>query len=88
MARCPFVSPTWYQDLEARAEPIATAVLAPIRHLLHWGSARTGLPVVVLGVIAAVVAWRVGRRSWPVAIELALALGVLLLATHLGWIRW
>jgi hypothetical protein len=82
------VSPSWIHDLEALAQPIVTAVSLPIRHVLRWGAARTGLPVVVVGMIAAVVAWRVGRRSWPVAVELALALGVLLLATRLGWIRW
>ena len=58
------------------------------RHALHWASVHTGLPVIVVAALGLVLAWRVGRRTWHVAFELALALAVLLVATRFGWIRW
>jgi hypothetical protein len=80
--------PAWFLELEARLRPLAGSALLWGRHALHWLSAHTGLPVIVVAAIALLVAWRVARRTWHIAFELALALAVLLVATHLGWIRW
>jgi hypothetical protein len=81
-------SPPWAEALEARARSIADGGLLPARHLLHWTSEHTGLPVIVVAALASVLAWRVARRTWHIALELGLALAVLLVATKLGWIRW
>jgi hypothetical protein len=82
------VLPPWVLELEARVRPTAQAALASSRHVLHWAASRTGLPVVVIAALALVVTWRVARRTWHVAFELALAVAVLLVATRFGWIRW
>jgi hypothetical protein len=81
------VSPSWI-DLEARLRPAAEAALATAKHALHWTAGRTGLPVVVVAALAMVVGWRVARRTWHIALELALAVAALLVASRLGWIRW
>jgi hypothetical protein len=81
-------TPSWIVELEARIRPTGESALAWARHGLHWVSAHTGLPVVVVAAIALIVAWRVARRTWHIAFELALAVAALLVATHLGWIRW
>jgi hypothetical protein len=59
-----------------------------LRTALHWASLRTGLPLVVIGAIALVTAIRVFRRSLRLAVELALAVVLLMAATRFGWIAW
>ena len=81
-------TPSWIVELEARVRPTGESALAWGRYTLHWVSAHTGLPVVVVAAIALIVAWRVARRTWHIAFELTLAVAALLVATHLGWIRW
>jgi hypothetical protein len=78
----------WLVELGARTRPSAESALASGKHALHWAAAHTGLPVVVVAALTLVVAWRVARRTWHIAFELALAVAALLVATHLGWIRW
>jgi hypothetical protein len=75
-------------ELEAWARPLAAAAETHARHALHWISARTGLPAVVVATLALVVAWRVTKRSWHVLLELAVAAAVVFAATRFGWIRW
>jgi hypothetical protein len=82
------VEPSWMLSVEAWARPLAAASVAWLRHALRWASDHTGLPVVVVAALAIVLGWRVARRTWHIALELGLALAVLLLATKLGWIRW
>jgi hypothetical protein len=77
-----------FELAEERVRALAHAALAVGRHGLRWASQRTGLPGAVLALLAGVLAFRVARRTWRVALELGLALAVLLIATHLGWIRW
>jgi hypothetical protein len=59
-----------------------------VRHALRWAAHHTGLPVVVVAALALVLAFRIAKRTWHVALELAVAAGLLLAATKLGWIRW
>jgi hypothetical protein len=80
--------PPWLVHLVSRIRPSATSVLAVGKYALAWAAGRTGLPVVVIAALALVIGWRVARRTWHIAFELALALAVLLVATRLGWIRW
>jgi hypothetical protein len=86
------VSPSWLAPwlphLAARARPAADAALAGAKHAVHWAAGRTGLPVVVVAALALVLGWRIARRTWHIALELALAVTVLLVAARLGWIRW
>lgn len=79
---------SWLLDLLAWARPSVTSALALAKEGLHWAAGRTGLPVVVVAALAIVVGWRVARKTWHIAFELALAVAVLLVAMRLGWIRW
>jgi hypothetical protein len=80
--------PSWFLELEESVRPLAATSLASAKQALHWTSGRTGLPVVVVAALSLVVAWRIARRTWHIALELALAVAALLMATRLGWIRW
>ncbi len=55
---------------------------------LRWGSAHTGLPVILVAAIALVVSCRVFRRSVRFVVEVTIALALLLVATRIGWIHW
>jgi hypothetical protein len=59
-----------------------------LREALRWGAHHSGLPVVLVAALALVVSFRVARRAARLAVEVVLATTVLLVATHLGWIRW
>jgi hypothetical protein len=59
-----------------------------VRAALRWGAHHTGVPVVVFAGVALVVSWHVFRRTLRLALEVALAVVALLVATHLGWISW
>jgi hypothetical protein len=55
---------------------------------LRWGAVHSGLPVVLVAAIGLVVSMRLVRRWAGFAVEVALAAGVLAVATRFGWIRW
>jgi hypothetical protein len=59
-----------------------------LRMVLHWASERTGLPVIVIAAVALVTAFRVFKRSLRMAVEVVLAVALLLAATRFGWIAW
>jgi len=86
------VSPAWLERGEHAAwgavHPFGVGVASACRHLVRWGAAHTGLPAIVVAALAVVLFWRVARRTWQVVFELAVAFGLLLAATKLGWIRW
>jgi hypothetical protein len=42
----------------------------------------------LIAAVAIVVTWRLIRRSLRVGVELVVAVGLLAVATRLGWIRW
>jgi hypothetical protein len=71
--------------------PVSTwlpGVGAGLRTALRWGSAHTGLPVVLVAAAGLVVSLRLARRWAGFAVEVAVAAGVLAAATRFGWIRW
>jgi hypothetical protein len=59
-----------------------------LRDALHWASERTGLPVIVIAAAVLVTSWRLFKRSLRLAVEVVLAVAVLLAATRFGWIAW
>ncbi len=59
-----------------------------LRWVLRWGAAHTGLPVVVVAAVALVISLRLARRWARFVVEVAVAAGVLVLATRFGWIKW
>ena len=81
--------------------PIARSMLHPTRLLawaallgggvrngLAWASHHTGLPVIVVAAIALVASWHIFKRTVRFALEVALAVAVLLVATRLGLLSW
>ena len=59
-----------------------------LRAALRWGSAHSGLPVVIVAALAVVVSWRLAKRSARLAVEVTVVTVMLLMATRLGWISW
>jgi hypothetical protein len=58
------------------------------RAALRWCAEHTGLPVVMVAAVSLVISLRLARRWARFAVEVALALGVLLFAARWGWVRW
>jgi hypothetical protein len=80
--------PSWALHALDFARPLASQAENRAQEGLHWVSAHTGLPGVVIGALGLVLAWRVASRTWYVIFELAVAFALLFAATHFGWIRW
>jgi hypothetical protein len=59
-----------------------------VRAGLEWASHHTGLPVIVVAAMALVASWHLFRRTLRFAVEVALAVAVLLVATRLGLLSW
>ncbi len=59
-----------------------------LRAALRWGSAHSGLPVVLVAALAIVVSLRLVKRAARLAVEVVVATVLLLMATRLGWITW
>lgn len=58
------------------------------RWWLRWCAAHSGIPVIVIAAVALVISVRVARRWARFVVEVAFALGALLVASRLGWVRW
>jgi hypothetical protein len=71
-----------------RLLPWPPALGQGMRAALRWGAGHTGLPVVVFAGIAIVLSWHLFRRTLRLAVEVVIAVAVLLVATRLGWIAW
>ncbi len=55
---------------------------------LHAVARHTGIPVIIVAAVALVLSYRLARRGGRLALELGLALVLVLAATRLGWVRW
>jgi hypothetical protein len=49
---------------------------------------RTGLPISLVAALALVLCFRIARRAGHLALELVLAVALVLAATRAGWIRF
>jgi hypothetical protein len=67
---------------------IGPTAAAGLRTILRWGSHHTGLPAIVVAAIAIVLSWRIIKRSFRLAVEVVIALMLLVVATRLGWLAW
>jgi hypothetical protein len=67
---------------------LAAAPVSSLREGLHWLANHSGLPVMLVAAIAIVVSWRVFKKVARLAIEVAVVLVLLAIATKLGWISW
>jgi hypothetical protein len=55
---------------------------------LRWASEHTGLPAMFLAAIALVASRHLFKQTVRFVVEVAVALGLLLAATRLGWLAW
>jgi hypothetical protein len=67
---------------------LGPASAAALRTILRWGSHHSGLPVIVVAAIAIVLSWRILKRSFRLAVEVVIAVMLLVAATRLGWLAW
>jgi hypothetical protein len=70
------------------APRIGPAVGAGLQAALRWASHHSGLPAMLLVAIAAVLSWRLIKRSMRLTVEVVIALALLVAATRLGWLTW
>lgn len=59
-----------------------------LRAALRWGAHHTGLPVMLLAAICLVLSWRILKQTMRLAVEVVIALALLVVATRLGWLTW
>jgi hypothetical protein len=64
------------------------AAAASLRQALRWASEHTGLPAILLAAIALATSRHFFKQTVRFVVEVAVALGLLLAATRLGWIVW
>jgi hypothetical protein len=55
---------------------------------LHWISAHSGVPVIVVAAVILVLSWKFLKWSWKFLVQIAIVAGLLFLATKLGWISF
>ena len=66
----------------------APAFFERARHGLHWLGRHTGIPIILLAAAILVLSYRVFKKTARLAIEIAVVAVLLLVATHLGWLRF
>jgi phosphate/sulfate permease len=72
----------------ALGSTVAAATWAAFRMGVRYSAEHTGVPAVVVASVALVVSWRVFKRTVRFAVELAIALTVVITLTELGWLRF
>ncbi len=63
-------------------------VLDAFRHAVHYASVHTGVPAVILASVALVVGYRAFRRTMRFAVQLTIAMTIVLAATYFGWLSF
>lgn len=57
-------------------------------HALAWAETHTGVPAIVLAAVAVVGGYKVLKRTARFALEVVLVVGLLGLASALGWVHF
>jgi hypothetical protein len=90
----PSSAPAWTRSLHAafvslaRLGRVGPSAVGALRALARWGAHHSGLPVFLVAALALVLSWRVIKRTFRLALEVVLALALLVVATRLGWLTW
>ncbi len=72
----------------ALASTVFAAASAAFRVSVRYAADHTGIPAVAVASVALVVSWRMFKRTLRFAVELAIAMTVVITATELGWLRF
>jgi hypothetical protein len=83
--RSPVPDPRSILGWVPRLGPAATSSL---RVIVRWGAHHTGLPVILVAAVLVALSWRIIKRTLRVAVEVVIALALLVAATRLGWLTW
>jgi hypothetical protein len=67
---------------------IGPTMTGGLRAALRWGAHHTGLPVILVAAISLVLSWRILKRTMRLAVEVVIALALLVVATRFGWLTW
>ncbi len=67
---------------------VAAASWSAFRLGVRWSADHTGVPAVVVAAMALVASWRVFKRTLRFAVEVAIALTVVVTLTELGFLRF
>jgi|CZKU01.1.fsa_nt_gi hypothetical protein len=67
---------------------LGPATAGGARALVRWGAHHSGLPVILVAALTLVLSWRVIKRTFRLALEVVIALALLVVATRLGWLTW
>ena len=65
-----------------------SGALAGCKAAVRWLSAHTGVPALLVAAVLIAVGYRLLKRSARFAVEVAAVTLALVLASHLGWLRW
>jgi len=65
-----------------------TAAGTAFRWVVHYGAQHTGVPAVLVAAVALVFSWRIFKRTMHFAVQVGIALAIVLVATQFGWLRF
>jgi hypothetical protein len=82
------LAPTLVPPDPRRVLAYATLFGESAKEALRLAARHTGVPVVVIAAVALVLSWRIFKRSVRLAVEVAIALALVITVTKLGWISW
>lgn len=80
--------PAWTDKALATGLYGSSAAGAAFRGVVHYGAEHTGVPAVLVAAVALVISWRMFKRTMRFAVQVGVALVVVLVATHFGWLRF
>jgi hypothetical protein len=87
-ASWPGSAPSWAPSWSRWLPKLGPAAEGSVRAVVRWGAHHSGLPVILVGALTLVLSWRVIKRSFRLALEVVIALALLVVATRLGWLTW
>jgi hypothetical protein len=70
------------------AEATVHAQTSAFGHAVHYASRHTGVPAVVVASIALVAGYRLLRRTVRFAVQLTIAMTIVLVAVYFGWLTF
>jgi hypothetical protein len=80
--------PAWARGCARWLPKLGPAAEGGVRAVVRWGGHHSGLPVILVAALTLVLSWRVIKRSFRLALEVVIALALLVVATRLGWLTW
>ncbi len=82
------VQAVWDVVHHTRLPPWTSWTASWARTAIRYLAQHSGIPALLVAAVLLVVGWRLVRKTFRFAVEVALVTAALLAATQLGWIRW